>query len=401
MRDGASARDCPRILLAWEAGAGRGHVVTLKTVAAALGDRCAYDASLCAMDHAGELGFCDLVFQGARLYADEERRHTPGAPRTATWGEFMGDTGFRNTAFLTRQVGWWQETMRARRTDLVVADYAPCALLAAQGLGVPTVLVGTGYSIPPEGLREFPVFLPEYPDRMFDEADMVRTINAAVEPLGVPRLDHLPDVYRRSQELVRTLDILDPYHGMRGHPVLPPVADLARIPAGTGEELFVYFSTTELDDAPVAEALAGLDMPVRAFCPGIGEAMAARLRAGGVMLEEAPVPVDLIASRSRLILHSGQHGILSLGLAAGVPQIAIPQHLEHLYHARRAESQGVCTVATLEDRQCERLREMIADAYESPAMRARARDVAEHVRPQFAVDTARVARERILPLLGM
>lgn len=391
----------PRILLAWEAGAGRGHVVTLKTVAAALGDRFAYDASLCVMDHAGDLDFCDLVFQGARLYKDPERRRTPGAPRTATWGEFMGDTGFRNTAFLARQVAWWQEVMQARRTDLVIADYAPCALLAAQGLGVPAVAVGTGYSIPPEGLREFPVFLPEYSDRMFDEADMVRTINAAVGPLGVPRLDHLPDVYRRSQELVRTLDVLDPYQGMRAHPVLPPVADLSQVAAGAGDELFVYFSTTELEHPAVAEALAGLDMPVRAFCPGIDDAMAARLRAGGVMLEDAPVPVDLIAARSRLMLHSGQHGIVSLGLAAGIPQIAIPQHLEHLYHARRAESQGVCTVATLEDRQCERLRAMIADAYEAPAMRARARDVAGHVRPQFAVDAARIVRERILPLLDM
>ncbi|MET0360442.1 MAG: hypothetical protein ABW048_01695, partial [Sphingobium sp.] len=70
----------PRILLAWESGAGRGHIVTLRTVAEALGPAFAYDAALCVIDHAGELApLCEMVFPGARLFVNPAVRGAPGA----------------------------------------------------------------------------------------------------------------------------------------------------------------------------------------------------------------------------------------------------------------------------------------------------------------------------------
>lgn len=389
-----------RILLAWESGAGRGHILTLRTVAQALGDGFDYDASLCVMDHAGELApLCEMVFPGARLFVDPKVRGAPGAVRTATWGEFLGDTGFRDPAFLVRQVKWWQEVLTGRCIDLVVADYAPCALLAAQSMGIPAVTVGTGYGIPPEGLERFPVFLPEHATCLYDEAEMVATINGALEPLGVPPLAYLPDAYRRSAELVRTLGILDPYRGQRSLPLMPPVADVARPAAEPGDEVFIYFSTTELQDEGVVEAVATLGLPVRAFCPGIAPALAERLAAAGVALEHRPLPVELIAARSRMIVHSGQHGILCLGLAAGLPQVAIPQHLEQLYHARRCEAEGTGRTVTITQRAPEMLRATIRDAYADAGLLQRARETADRLRAEFSVEPATIIRDRLLPLL--
>jgi len=375
-------------------------VVTLKTVAQALGPRCVFDAALCNMNHASELeGLCERVFQGAMLYFDRETRHAQGAPRTATWGEFLGDTGFRDGAFIARQVKWWQDVLDARCTDLLIADYAPCALLAAQSMGIPAVVIGTGYGIPPEGLPEFPVFLPEYSERLFSEAAMVDTINAATAQLGVPKLNYLSDIYRRSQDLVRTLDVLDPYAGQRDQPLLPPVADFSAAADGSGDEVFIYFSTSELADPQVVEAISTLNLPTRAFCPAIDPDVAARLQQAGVILETSPVPVELIASRSRMMLHSGQHGILSLSLGAGLPQVAIPQHLEQLYHARRCEHLGVGSTVTLEQRTTDRLREMIRSSYYDAAMQRTARDLSGQLASQFRVDSAQVMRERLYPLL--
>ncbi|MET0360297.1 MAG: nucleotide disphospho-sugar-binding domain-containing protein, partial [Sphingobium sp.] len=313
---------------------------------------------------------------------------------------FLGDTGFRDPAFLITQVKWWEEVLTGRCIDLVVADYAPCALLAAQSMGIPSVAVGTGYGIPPMGLEQFPVFLPEHDVRLYDEAEMVATINAALVPLGVPVLDHLSDIYRRSQELVRTLDILDPYQGMRDRPLLPPVADVVRPAERAGDELFVYFSTTEMQDEGVVQALTILDLPVRAFCPGITPDLAVRLAAAGIKLEDRPVPVEQIAARSRLMLHSGQHGILCLGLAAGLPQVAIPQHLEQLYHARRYAEAGTGHVVAIGDRAPERLRDTIRTAYADAGMLLRARELAHGLRAQFLVDPAGMIRERLLPLIA-
>lgn len=389
----------PRILLAWESGAGRGHVVTLKTVAAALGDAYVYDAALCRMDYAAEIApLCEMVFPAARLRYDRAR--LDGAVRTATWGEFIGDSGFRDEAFLARQVAWWKEALIARRSQLVIADYAPCAMLAAQSLGIPTVITGTGYGIVAEGLTTFPIFLPEYSQRLYQESEMVETINAALAPLGVPMLTCLPDIYRRSQELVRTLDILDPYAGLRTQALLPPVADVAATSGAEGDEVFCYFSTTELNDESVLDAICTLGLPTRAFCPGLAPEQASRLKASGVHLESAPVPVDLIVRRSRIMIHSGQHGILSLGLAAGVPQIAIPQHLEHLYHARRCEAQGCAKVVTKSNRSAIAVRNIIRDSYEDTAFHRAAAQTALRIRPQFAIDPVALIRERIRPLLS-
>lgn len=388
----------PRILLAWESGAGRGHVVTLKTVAAALGNDFVYDAALCRMDYAAEIApLCEMVFPAARLRYDRARRGGP--VRTATWGEFLGDSGFRDPAFLARQVAWWKEALIARRSELVIADYAPCAMLAAQSLGIPAVITGTGYGIVAEGLTTFPTFLPEYNQRLYDESEMVQVINAALEPLGVPALTCLPDIYRRSQELVRTLDMLDPYDGLRTQTLLPPVADVASASGAEGDEVFCYFSTTELNEAGVLEAICTLGLPTRAFCPGIAPEQANRLTAAGIHLETGPVPVDLIVHRSRLMIHAGQHGILSLGLAAGVPQIAIPQHLEHLYHARRCEEQGCAHVVTKSDRSAQAVRDVIRDRYNDTAFHAAAVQTALRIRPQFAADPVALIRERIGSLL--
>ncbi|MBB5686650.1 glycosyltransferase [Sphingobium boeckii] len=390
----------PRILLAWESGAGRGHLVTLKTVAAALGPDFIYDAALCRMDHAAEIApLCDLVFPAACLYYDQAGVRGPGGTRTATWGEYLGDSGFRDPAFLTRQVRWWQDVLAARSTDLLVGDYAPCALMAAYSMSIPAVIVGTGYGIPPPRLPEFPVFLPEFSHRLYDEAEMLTLINQAVVPLGVPPLDHLSDIYRRSGELVRTLDMLDPYQGQREQPLLPPVADVSRLMASDGDEIFVYFSTSELEDEAVLGAITTLGLPIRAFCPGLGPSAATRLTAAGVLLETAPVPVDLLVRRSRLIINAGQHGILCLGLAAGLPQICIPQHLEQLYHARRAEAAGVAQVATIHDRTAPILRQMIQNAYVDGRLASAARKSAEALQPQFAVRPEAVIRARLTSLL--
>lgn len=395
------AADRRRVLLAWESGAGRGHIITLKTVAEALGGAFAYDAALCVMDHAGELEpLCELVFPGARLFVDEARRRGPEAPRTATWGEFMGDTGFCDPAFLATQVAWWQDVLKARATDLLVADYAPCALMAAYSLGIPSVAVGTGYGIPPRDLETFPVFLPDFSERLYDEREMVAGINAALTPLGVPPLRYLSDVYRRSRELVRTLDVLDPYASTRGQALLPPVADVASPAKLRGDEIFAYFSTTELRDQGLVEAMVTLDLPLRAFCPGIDPAIAQRFAQAGIIVERAPVPVGDIARRSRMVVHAGQHGILCLGLSAGLTQIAIPQHLEQLYHARRCEELGAGRVVGLADRTPAAFRDAIRGAYVDTEAGDRARSVAESLRAQFAASSQDLIRDRLLPLLA-
>ncbi|GLK81459.1 glycosyltransferase [Methylopila turkensis] len=386
-----------RALLAWEGGGGRGHLVTLKTVAEALSDRFEFDAALCRMDHAGEIeALCEQVFPAAYLWLRDEPRRSSGVG-CATWGEYLGDIGFRDQAFLARQIAWWQEVIRVREISLVIGDFAPCALLAARGLGVPACGVGTGYSCPPAAMAEFPVLLGSHPKRIYDEAEMLAAVNAAATPLGVPEFDRLPAIYDCDDQLVRTLPMLDPYVAHREGDLLPPVADVpGGISDGAGEEVFVYFSTTERANPALMEALEDLGAPTRLFMPNIAEDLAARLAARGVIVERAPVPVDLIARRSRLILHAGQHGILCLGLACGLPQVAVPQHMEQLYHARRAEEAGVLRVALHREIDVAAFRDLVRACLADEEMARRARSLARDLRPLLTRDPRRLIRRRVL-----
>lgn len=383
----------PRVLLAWEGGAGRGHLTALKRVADALGAPAMIDAALCRMEHARELeGMCAAVFQGARLGYDAAARKALGV-RTATWGEFVAEIGFRDSAFLIRQIGWWREVIVQRRIGLVVADFAPCALLAARTLGVASVAMGNGYNLPPAELEEFPPFFAEYATCIHDEHDIVAAAGEALAHFGAPPIEHAPEIYRCDDHLVRTLPFLDPYRARRAHAYLPPVEHVA--PSGRGDEIFGYFSSSELDDPALVEALVALDRPVRMYAPGASDETRARLAAAPhIVVEAAPVAPDLIARRSRLMIHAAQHGTLCLGLAAGLPHVATPQHLEQEYHARKGQEIGI--LARLRrGADAAMLRASIQAAYEDDALRQRARAMAQEVRPLVSVDSRAVIRARL------
>ncbi len=389
-----------RILLAWEGGAGRGHVVTLRVIAEALGPQPHYEAALCRMDHAAELSaVCGAVYPSAGLYLHAAPRKALGWPRTASWADFLGDLVFAFPERLKVQFDWWVEVLRSRRIDLVIADFAPISMLAARALGIPSVCVGTGYSAPPPGMTSFPILLPEYTTLVHDEAALLANTNAILAPFNLEPLGAFSDIYRASVSMPRTIRQLDPYDGLRASPLLPPLNEAVPRGTGAGDEIFVYFSTAETAYAPLVEALCGLDLPVRAYLPGADAQLLDRLVQAGVMVELAPVPVDQIAARSRLMLNAGQHGSLCMGLGLGIPQLTLPQHLEHLYHARRAFDLGVAEIVPYRSWDAGQIIAVTREMYFDPDRAARSQALAASLYPDLFGDIARLVRDRVGPLL--
>jgi UDP:flavonoid glycosyltransferase YjiC (YdhE family) len=136
-------------------------------------------------------------------------------------------------------------------------------------------------------------------------------------------------------------------------------------------------------------------MPRRTYCPAADPTVLERLRNSGVIVEMAPVPVEHITQRSAMILHASQHGILSLAAFAGLPQVGIPQHLEQVFHGRRAGQQGILNQIEFGQRSKQAVIDMVSRVYHDPAMRARARDFALHLRAITPVNTQNVLKERI------
>ncbi|WP_338722504.1 hypothetical protein [Devosia sp. XK-2] len=390
-----------RVLLAWEGGAGRGHIVTLKVMAEALGPQYEYDAALCRMDHAAELShLCTAVYPSAALYNHRKMRKAAGAPGTATWGDFLGDLVFAFPDRLRLQFDWWVEVLRTRQIDLVIADFAPVSMLAARALNIPFVCVGTGYSVPPPGMPSFPVLLPQYDTLVHDEALLRDNANAILSEFGVPPLQHFADIYQASVSMPRTIRQLDPYDGLRSQPLLPPLNEA--LPRGEpgGDEIFVYFSTAETAYEPLVDALCQICLPTRAYLPGVAPDISARLSAAGVLVETAPVPVELIARRSRITLNAGQHGSLCMGLGLGLPQLAFPQHLEHEYHAQRAAQLGAVDIVPHERLNASEIVDRVRSLYHDLARNKRVRELSASLYPDLFGDIAGLVRQRVEPLLA-
>jgi hypothetical protein len=80
----------PRVLLAWEGGAGRGHISTLRTIARALDGLAICDAAVNNMQHAAELAaYCDLVFPGSAFGIDRSRRTQGGDEPICSWADHL------------------------------------------------------------------------------------------------------------------------------------------------------------------------------------------------------------------------------------------------------------------------------------------------------------------------
>ncbi|AWB48594.1 hypothetical protein HYN69_08805 [Gemmobacter aquarius] len=387
------------VLLANEFGIGRGHIVQLLQTALALGPGFTFEAALYNRSFAAELApLGALVYDGPGYVYDASRRTGPKSATTATWGEFLGDLGFSQRDRVRDIVMWWHNVLGQRRIDLLVADYAPLALLAARARGIPTIAVGQGYGLPPDHLSQFPPLHAGPLSRLHDEEALLDNVNAAASGIGLAPLAGLPQVYQSTLPMVRTLPFLDAYQGHRRFPYVLPKIPTTNTIAANGDEVFIYFSTQELNDPQVVDALASLPLPRRAFLPTASPETAARLAASGIIVETQPVPADLIAARSRLMVHSGQHGTLCLGLFAGLPQVAFPQHMEQSHHADAVAAQGTARVIGRASRSRDHITDTIQSLWSDAEMARKAQDLARSLRQTYVIDADEAARTWLKPL---
>lgn len=395
------------VLLANEAGIGRGHIVKLATTAQAIArlrPQARFTAGLARHKHADE-----LARLGVKVLAAPVMGYSPAAVAdpllegNASWGDYLFAMGLARRDLVVQAIGWWQRLIVAEDAALMVTDYAPLAMLAARGMKaqgwqIEVVSVGTGYSVPPADMIDFPQLLPDYARRCHSEPAVLAMLNEVMAEFDFPSLPRLPALYDVALPLPGTMPFLDPYRTVRPpETLLQPKADPGAALAGDGDAVFIYFSTRELDDPAVVAAVADLPLPRFGYLPGADGATKARLAAAGVQISDQPISLAEITARARLVLHSAQHGTISMAALAGLPQAALPQHLEHVFHGRRAGQQGVLDQLEHRQRSTPAILDLVQGIYHDPAIAARAQDFARALR---AAPATHSLADRLTPLLA-
>jgi hypothetical protein len=138
-----------RILLAWELGAGVGHLVPLAEAARELeaaGHECA-----CALRDLGNAhAFFDT--RKTRLYQAPVFLPVWRAENDTayTFADILANIGYRQPQPLTGVLRAWRNLYADFKPDLMVFDHAPTAQAAARGLSIPSiVLARSGFTLPP------------------------------------------------------------------------------------------------------------------------------------------------------------------------------------------------------------------------------------------------------------
>jgi len=334
-----------RVLCAWEYGGDLGHVQRLTALAVAL-----HEAG-----HEPALAFSNLQHAGAtargfRCYAAPL---TAGADRPnlepASLARVLLDLGFHDAGGIESSSRAWLSLFELEKPEVIVADYAPVALLAARVAGLPTVTIGSGFSSPP-AVHPLPALRPwrAVPEGRLveDDATLVASANQALTSLGAQPLARASQLFAARDDILCTFEELDPFGPRQGMEYLGPLddsvpGDEVTWPGDRRARIFAYLKPHYPGFVPIVSALEAVAGQAIVVAPGLIATQAQALsKPNVVVLPRAVTLTPLLADCDLCLGHAGL-GLTSKALAAGVPTALLPTHLEQFLIARRVEDLGV------------------------------------------------------------
>ncbi|CAN5197659.1 hypothetical protein BH09PSE3_BH09PSE3_01320 [soil metagenome] len=382
-----------RILIGWELGANRGHIVRIAPVAAklrALGHEVAF--ALQQVDSLGAARDTSItIFQAPvwpRLLASAA---APSRRNASTMIDILCRLGLEKPGTLAAVMSGWDAILSAWKPDIVIGDFAPALLCAAKGRAI-AISVGTGFVQPPSHIDEMPRLAgpPGY-----DEGLTLDTIDADLRSIGREPLRSLPALFAADHHFVETFTEIDPYRGFRVSPLCAPgIAPGVFEASGNGDEIFVYGFLATMGRSALWEALRKTGKRVRIYIPDVSAEFATELRRVGFTVETSPVAWHDIARRSRLAVSHGGHGFLCSALLAGLPQLVTYYDLEKQLHAGALAAAGLGTSVQLHHIDAESFAAAILAAYDDDDLVARVRKAS----PGFAARMKPSLADRLLEL---
>lgn len=334
-----------RILFAWELGGAYGHALACASLANTLALRGHHIAFAmrepAALDVAPEAGAHER-YQAPRA-ANEGRM----GDRPVSIPEILLGCGYRQQADLEQLVRAWGSILERARPDLVVADYAPTALLAARIAGIRRVTYANGFFTPPP-LAPIPPYRYDEPVEASRleaaEAAALAAVNATLAGAGVDPLARLADLFAADEQFLCTFPELDHYQDRPPSGYWGPRYRFDRgaaldWPKPGDKRIFVYVHTSmPLLDALI-DTLAQTPHRVIAFIPGVDPARRARLASPSRLVAERPVRLDALMRDCDVVISHGSE-IATGALLSGVPQLCFPGQYEQYLTSRRLEQVG-------------------------------------------------------------
>jgi len=333
------------VLYAWEFGAGLGHIGAFLPLARTLRQR-GHEVRW-AVAHTGPT---------ARLLAPEgftwmqaptcQEMPRPGPP--LSYNDILLRFGYADREDLLGLIVAWRELLRLSRAQVVLADHAPTAMLAARTLGIPVVLFGFGFFAPPRlrplpSMRPWLVLQPGQLDAL--EHETLANINAVLGHFGQALLAAVAQLFEVAEDTLLGFPELDHYADRGparywGNPPDAGVGDAPAWPNFPGPRIFGYLRTGTVHHEAALAALNALGQPTVIFFPDAPPALIERYAAPHLVFSPKPLDLARTAREADAAVTYASMSTVTSFLLKGKPALLLPGHLEQFLIARRVEEMG-------------------------------------------------------------
>lgn len=280
-----------------------------------------------------------------------------GLPPDINFTETLYRFGYLYPDGLMSMATAWRNAWKLLQPQLMIFDHAPSALLAARRLGIPRVLIGNSFGIPPL-VRPLPRFR-WWTDGLVDqtrlaetEARATRNSNAVLMRLGAPPITQVSDLFQAEATLICGRPALDVYgerkHGEYIGPINNVTSGVNPIwPPGENPRIFAYLKPQYKHFDALLNAIKSSKARYLIYAPGIPEALVKRYQSSHVSFSAAPLRMEeVVRTCNALICHAG--GMTDIALEASKPILLLPTQMEQTMTSHRAEALGAGIVMPLD-----------------------------------------------------
>jgi hypothetical protein len=336
-----------KVVFCWELGGNYGHITSfLPFYRELIKAGFQVDFVLRDLNFAHQLlGGVGVRYFQAPLPRDERN----AAINTYSHTDLLAQIGYLETDRLTSYVSAWRDLFLVLGADIIIADHAPTALLAARTLGLPATMFGSGFLIPPRQ-SPMPVFhvwsnVPRHIAYQHDEPVLAAVNNVLVHFNGVP-MNSICELFDVAERFLCTTPELDHYLKREGEEYWGPyfIDDIGvepEWPDVSGPKVFAYITLKIKNMEYLLEELQRLPGSKLIHIPRASADLISRYSSADLKIESVPVKMSAVIKSAHLVVNQGGIGTVSACALAGVRQVLVPTQLEQRMLCKKLVSLGL------------------------------------------------------------
>lgn len=336
-----------RVAFCWELGGNYGHITSFLPFYREL-----IKAGIAVDFIIRDLGFAHQLLgeQGIRYVQAPLPRDEHGAQiNTYTYTDLLAQIGYLDEGRLISYVSAWRDLFALLAADLIIADHAPTALLAARTLGVPATMFGSGFFNPPiqDPMPVFHVWS-NVPDAVAHKHNepVLATMNAVLAYFECPELEAVSDLFDVEERFLCTAPELDHYFNREGDEYWGPyfIEDIGiepRWPDVEGPKIFAYVTPKIKNMEYFLDQLQQVAGSKLVHVPRASTELIERFAASDFRIESEPVRMGELLKAANMVINQAGVGTVSACALAGVRQVLIPTQLEQRMVCKKLVSLGL------------------------------------------------------------